>query len=333
MAFILDRYKVAVQKLLHSDLFDAAEDEGSFTASALRFRDDLLSEIQELTTLYGAVEVEIPQYVKTEIEGYLTELAIVVEEFVEHATELRDRRGRRSDEYMSGLPTLAHKAASETAKARQSRQLGIFSALRSLQTTTSDLRELESGLRAAEGEVKELLKQLKQQESVLADKVDEKQQAIAAAKFQERAYYHAKWEYRYIGLFTVAVALTVWAFVSTVSAEYQHLTNKWMFLSYVLHNGVKLGAASLLLRFAVTRWNLERNLRLLYSHRVAAVEQYRLFDLTISPDEREAKDRLRLAVAHSLLADPVTGYREPAASDVGGATIVNTVMDRLPKQS
>lgn len=123
-----------------------------------------------------------------------------------------------------------------------------------------------------------------------------------------------------------AIAYAIWFFRREVPSE-QVAIGK-----FVAENLLALTAITALLRLTVKRWSLERNLAVLYAHRVASLAHYRTLNDSIPESEAGTKGALRLQVMQMIYSDPATGYREDSSSDISINPAV-TVLDRIGKAS
>jgi hypothetical protein len=83
---------------------------------------------------------------------------------------------------------------------------------------------------------------------------------------------------------------------------------------------------ALAMRVTLGKYNLERNLRIVYDHRNTVLDQYRVFENAISDDDLDSKNRLRLEVVKFVFSDPATGYlEEPGGRDLSVSPVVNLI--------
>ena len=77
------------------------------------------------------------------------------------------------------------------------------------------------------------------------------------------------------------------------------------------------------MRISLKKYNLERNLKIIYDHRATVLEQYKTFENSIG-DDREAKNLFRLEIAKYIFTDPLTGYiSDSQTTDLNVNPIVN----------
>ena len=80
------------------------------------------------------------------------------------------------------------------------------------------------------------------------------------------------------------------------------------------------------LRLCLSKFNVERNLQIIYSHRQTVLDQFGYFDSAIA--EAGAKNQFRLEVAKFIFSDPVTGY---IAQNSGSELNINPVVGMMEK--
>lgn len=86
-----------------------------------------------------------------------------------------------------------------------------------------------------------------------------------------------------------------------------------------------ISAPAIFMKVALSKYNLERNLRILYDHRNTVLDQYRSFEAAIG-DDVDAKNRLRLEIARYIFSDPTTGYvNADSASEITINPLMSTV--------
>ena len=93
-----------------------------------------------------------------------------------------------------------------------------------------------------------------------------------------------------------------------------------------------IGLPALLMRICIKKYNLERNLKIIYDHRATVLEQYKNFENAIG-DDREAKNLFRLEIAKYIFTDPITGYiGDSQVADLSVNPIVN-IAEKLASKS
>lgn len=91
---------------------------------------------------------------------------------------------------------------------------------------------------------------------------------------------------------------------------------------------IAIAVSLIFFRIALVRYNLERNLKIIYLHRETVLSQYNDFEATIG-DDSEAKNAFRLEIAKYIFSDPQTGY---LGKDSGSGNInINPIINAADK--
>ena len=179
----------------------------------------------------------------------------------------------------------------------------------------AETRRLQGELRDAQSNYEELSSKLKA--LAVGSTVSQ-----ANAQFSTLRNDHKKRETAWLLVFTLSFSTSTWLIAGIALGEFSQTTAgivstvRWA----VLASGVAVVA-----RLAVSKYNLERNLRIVYDHRNAVLEQYPLFEAGLGENEEE-KALLRLEIARHLFRDPQTGY---CASSDSAAVSVNPVITAI----
>lgn len=86
------------------------------------------------------------------------------------------------------------------------------------------------------------------------------------------------------------------------------------------------------MKISLSKYNVERNLRIIYSHRQAVLAQFEYFEKGIG-DDVPSKNELRLQVARYIFTDPETGYlgKDKGANDININPLMVATEKILPK--
>lgn len=161
----------------------------------------------------------------------------------------------------------------------------------------------------------------------LQDRLGEYGKDKAVSNFTTLAKNHKDQEEVWGVIFVVSSAITgvaiLWAFNSLVSSTD---------LSLVIFDFIKrafvISLPALFMKVALSKYNLERNLRIIYTHRDTVLDQYSIFESAISNEDKEAKNQFRLEIARAIFSDPNTGY---AVSKTGSELNINPVLGTVEK--
>ena len=148
----------------------------------------------------------------------------------------------------------------------------------------------------------------------------------AAGTFGSLRDAHAKREGLWFGAFLASSLATLAAIGVVVWWEWPAGTPEAIFAT-VVRKLLIVSAPIVFMRVALSKYNLERNLRILYDHRETVLGQYRTFETAIG-DDVQAKNQFRLAIAQYIFSDPVTGY---VRGDGGAEININPVVGMLEK--
>ncbi len=78
-------------------------------------------------------------------------------------------------------------------------------------------------------------------------------------------------------------------------------------ISLFMKRLIAISAPLVFLKLTLTKYNVERNLRIIYDHRETVLKEYKNFETAIGNDV-EAKNAFRLEIAKYIFSDPQTGY-------------------------
>jgi hypothetical protein len=193
-----------------------------------------------------------------------------------------------------------------------------------------ELEDRRASLDIVEQRMNEVIAAAERSEAKFLETIGRKVVDDSIGTFSARADQHTKmettWGKRAAGVAAGAAVYTIWFFARPIPEDQFRLGK------FIAENLLALTAFTALLRLSIRRWNLERNLAVLYAHRVAALNHYRTLSDSIPEAEADTRGTLRLQVMQMIYSDPATGYREESASDISITPAV-TVLDRIGKTS
>ncbi len=272
---------------------------------------DYIQRIMDLVTDYGhqLEEGYLNDYltkVKNHTEGVLKKAGAInglVEGSInqENYPQQRATLQKQMIQTVASLQIALYPFESALRLVRLEAQLTAEDALTSIQQAASE--KLDS-IQAANTEVDGVLQSLR-------DKLSQYVTDEAARNFSALAGDHkdreAKWFVGLVCASAATVAAISWAFWTLEpSAQFG------LVLGAFLKRALIISAPAVFMRVCLTKYNLERNLRIIYNHRDTVLEQYRVFESSISDDE--AKNQFRLELARVIFDDPETGYTRLSAS-------------------
>ena len=150
-----------------------------------------------------------------------------------------------------------------------------------------------------ESEMKRTLEKLQTQ--VLGIGVSSGQQNFFN-RSRDHKLFESRWFAASVAFSVVFVFAFLWAAVSpgtgTTTAET---------LSLIFQRTIVLSIPLIFLRLALTKFNSERNLRIVYEHRQTVLDLFEYFETGIGEDA-QSRSNFRLQVAKLVLSDPTSGY-------------------------
>ncbi len=171
-------------------------------------------------------------------------------------------------------------------------------------------------------EIDNMIKDAKQKLGDISDVSLIKTLKESAGSFDKLRENHSKFEKRWFTAFCISIILI---FISVVLIFTIDLNGNST--SQIIANLIKkvliIGVPALMMRISLKKYNLERNLKIIYDHRATVLEQYKTFENSIG-DDREAKNLFRLEIAKYIFTDPMTGYiSDSQTTDLNVNPIVN----------
>lgn len=151
----------------------------------------------------------------------------------------------------------------------------------------------------------------------------------SASSFSELKQNHKTQENVWLAIFVLASVLTVWAFVHAINTEFVGKDVQTA-VSKIIKRLLTISLPAIFMKIALTKFNLERNLRIVYDHRESVLSQYKNFENAIG-DEVEAKNEFRLELAKYIFSDPKTGYL--GKDNTGLDFNINPVVNMIEKAS
>ena len=249
----------------------------------------------------------------------LTQFRVQIEQTVSQGIHNNNFPGQRASQITD--------MQSEAANLRRAHTLEIALRVVELEKTIGDeeaLKNLQQNLEQQVAKAEKAAKDAATITDTLRGKAAETGVSVAEGAFQNLSSTHEKregrWFYAFLGssvAFVIIVGCIVFTstFEGTVSEVVYEIFKRLLLLS----------AAGLGIRITLGKYNLERNLRIIYDHRSSTLQQFEVFEKAIS-DDLDAKNQLRLEVARYVFSDPDTGYRGSSSShELNINPILNTV--------
>lgn len=174
--------------------------------------------------------------------------------------------------------------------------------------------------------VREASKETAKVLGLLQDKAAEKGVEEASTGFSVLSQAHKERERGWFWTLVVAGILTAIAVGGAIVTQVD-TTSAETLIGSVFKRLLLISTPAIAMRLALSKYNLERNLHIVYDHREVVLDQYRTFEAAIGEDA-EAKNQFRLAIAKFIFSDPVTGY---IGLDSGAELNINPVIGTIEK--
>lgn len=145
----------------------------------------------------------------------------------------------------------------------------------------------------------------------------------SAGTFNSLRTNHADREFWWFCAFLLAAAMTL------VAVAYVALNNDKLptvtsaAISFLLRRLLIISVTIVFLKITLTKYNVERNLHIIYDHRHTVLEQYNIFENAIG--DEVSKNAFRLKIAKYIFSDPQTGYlgKDGTPSEINVNPIIN----------
>lgn len=183
-----------------------------------------------------------------------------------------------------------------------------------------EIEKIKDSVKRSASETEKILSNL--QTKAMRSGVEESASSFAALKenhqFQERLWFF---------VFLVSSALTIWAFIHAINTEFSS-DDIFKAVATIVKKVMLITVPAIFMRIALTKFNLERNLRITYDHRESVLSQYKNFENAIG-DDADAKNEFRLELAKYVFSDPQTGYLGKNANEIGLS--INPIVNMVDK--
>lgn len=173
----------------------------------------------------------------------------------------------------------------------------------------TDSEALGQALDEAKRKIDEVDKEYKDAKKTLGDIRDlsmVKSLKESAGTFEKLRSNHSGQEKTWRNVFWASLLGTLVAVIIIVLIDFDTST-----VATVIGDAIKklliISVPALLTKVSLKKYNLERNLIILYSHRATVLKQYQNFENAIG-DDQDAKNSFRLEIAKYIFSDPQTGY-------------------------
>jgi len=146
----------------------------------------------------------------------------------------------------------------------------------------------------------------------LQDRTIKKGVADAAETFSLLRDNHANNEKNWFRAFIVAGLVTLAAVLYVAFTPLESALG-YLMASAIVRRVLLISTPAVIMQLSLSKFSLERNLRIIYDHRETVLAQYRTFEAAIG-DDAPAKQQFRMEIAKYIFSDPTTGYIGAAAA-------------------
>lgn len=126
--------------------------------------------------------------------------------------------------------------------------------------------------------------------------------------------------WKWIFIISVAALITSVLFVYFMDFD---TTSVAAIISDTVKKLLLISIPGIAVKISLKKYNIERNLKILYDHRATVLQQYQNFEDSIG-DDQEAKNAFRLEIAKFIFSDPKTGY---ITDDKSGEVSINPIVN------
>ncbi|EMJ87231.1 hypothetical protein [Leptospira meyeri] len=180
-------------------------------------------------------------------------------------------------------------------------------------------------------ELEKLKRMQKETELVLnkiQDKVSNKVVSDAISNFDELESHHSKYANSWFLTFIIAMSFSAVAFcISIFFFPISDEPKLGEIIRNILSKSFFIIFPSIISRISLSKYQTERHLKILYSHRSAVLSQFKEFEIAIG-ESIDAKNQFRLEIAKYLFSDPQTGLLKNSSS---GDLNVNPIVSIIEK--
>lgn len=314
--------------IAHEDLGRLGFDEAQSTLGEMR--QSVIDTMRRFDRYTSEVDEILAKDVLVQVRAQLKELldlAQQVNSLAQHVTQAGDYSQRRERILKSF----------HNAHAKLRRTLHPLDSQLDLLDLRAQLIESQTpkGAEDARKEAEEILENARasadQIQAMLADSQRASTQRnvdIASVGFGNMLEKHQKFARWWFGGMCVFASLTIWAVIHILFVGEGPANYTESIVPYIFKKILMIAAPVAALKLCLSKFNLERNLQILYDHRQTVLDQYPAFDNAIADDD--AKNQFRLEVAKFIFSDPATGY---LAQKSGSELNINPVIGAVEKAS
>ena len=248
----------------------------------------------------------------TKVKQHITQLKVrsdAINKLVQGRTNQQNYPQQRTsnqtkiDTTVAALQTQLYSFESALRLSRLESQLTSEDALTQIQHSASGALE---AIEAKKSDAEAVLQTLRDKLSQYATEEAANNFFVLAGNHKTR---ETNWFWGFIAASVVTIGCIIWAV-----ATFETSTELGLVVGAFLKRILVISTPAVFMRVCISKYNLERNLRIIYNHRDTVLEQYRVFEGSISDDDVDAKNQFRLELAKVIFDDPETGCTKSSAS-------------------
>lgn len=307
----------------------------SHFVSAHNIKEEIIALVEQILTLIPQHSDQIPESI---VQSFFTIMNSKLNELEDRCNQIVSLIGKgihnqdfpqQRNQQLSEFERMQASAIRELYNIKEKYELIILrNMLNSNETISKAISESKDNLKESE-------KLLVDSKKILGDIRDVsfvKTLKESAGSFDILRKNHTTYQKNWFITFSSSIALIIASVLIIISSDVKYNSTNELIVMLV-KKILFIGLPALLARISLKKYNIERNLKIIYDHRATVLEQYTHFENAIG-DDPEAKNRFRLEIAKYIFSDPNTGYLEDhSSSDLSVNPIFNLAENYVRKQS
>lgn len=291
-----------------------------------------LQHVMDLVTAFGThLEAGYLTDNLTKVKQHVTQLKARVDainKLVEGGTNQQNYPNQRTSNINSFNTTVAtmqtqlYPFESALKLCRLESQLTTEDALTQIQRSAQ--KQLD-GLQSKAGDADAVLQSLRDKLSRYATDEAANNFSILAGNHKTR---EQNWFWGFMGSAAVTLIAIIWAVWTFKSSPELGIV-----VGDFLKRALVISTPAVFMRVCIGKYNLERNLRIIYNHRDTVLEQYRVFENAIGDNDIDAKNQFRLEIARVIFSDPETGYTKSSPSNEVNINPILSTFEKVAKSA
>ncbi|MBN2092439.1 hypothetical protein JW964_22650 [candidate division KSB1 bacterium] len=201
----------------------------------------------------------------------------------------------------------------------------LYLRILSIETSLQSYNSLSQISKDTENYLSEISKNAEESQKILNNlqtQIMEKGIRESKGTFNQLKNNHAKREFWWF-LSAIGFALIFLILIIITYFYNPNFDNTKVLAIYFIRKIFLISTIAIFFKISLNRYNLERNLRVIYDHRSIVLEQYHNFENAIG-DDTDSKNKFRLEIAKFIFSDPQTGYiKDGQVNEISVNPIVN----------